>query len=268
MPKAQGSKHKAKGSKLKLWILCLGTCALVLVPLVVSAQFPLRRRSSQGDVTVPYDSHYVFTRIRYGANLSRGFFGGADGWAHDYPTADRNLAAIIDYITNMRVRMDGSNILDLDDPEVSENPIIYMSEPGFWTTTPEEATSLRAYLLKGGLIIFDDFEGDGDWRNLVQQMSRALPDHHFLPIDVTHPIFHSFFDIKELNVPHPMVNVPPGYFAMFENNDVSGRMIALANWNNDLGDYWEWSAEGLYGSDPTNDAYRLGVNYIVYAMTH
>ena len=46
------------------------------------------------------------------------------------------------------------------------------------------------------------------------------------------------------------------------------RMLALANWNNDLGDYWEWSAEGLYGTDPTNDAYRLGVNYIVYAMTH
>ena len=260
--------HKAQGSKLTRWILCLGSCALVLVPLVVSAQFQGRRRSSQEDITIPYDSHYVFTRIRYGANLSRGFFGGADGWAHDYPTADRNLAAIIDYITNMRVRLDGSNILDLDDPEIADNPVIYMSEPGFWTTTAEEATNLRAYLLKGGLIIFDDFEGDGDWRNLVQQMSRALPDHHFLPIDVTHPIFHSFFDIKELNVPHPLVNVPPGYFAMFENNDIFGRMIALANWNNDLGDYWEWSAEGLYGSDPTNDAYRLGVNYIVYAMTH
>ena len=75
-------------------------------------------------------------------------------------------------------------------------------------------------------------------------------------------------DIKVLDVPHPTMNVPPGYFAMFENNDPSGRMIALANWNNDLGDYWEWSAEGLYGSDPTNEAYRLGVNYIVYAMTH
>ena len=247
----------------------IGVLLLVLlVPLLVFAQFPQRRRSLQDDVTVRYDSHYVFTRIRYGANLARGFFGGADGWAHDYPTADRNLVAILDYITNMRVRMDGSNILDLDDPEISENPIIYMSEPGFWTTTEEEAKSLRAYLLKGGLIIFDDFEGDRDWRNLVAQMRRALPDHQFLPIDVTHPIFHSFFDIKELNVPHPLVNVPPGYFAMFEDNDVSGRMIALANWNNDLGDYWEWSAEGLYGSDPTNDAYRLGVNYIVYAMTH
>ena len=241
---------------------------LLVAPLAAGQFPPLRRRSLQEDVTVSYDSHYVFTRVRYGSGLVRGFFGGADGWAHDYPTADRNLSAILDYITNMRVRMDGSNILDLDDAAIFDNPILYMSEPGFWTTNEAEAKNLRAHLLKGGLIIFDDFEGDDDWRNLVAQMRQALPDHWFLPIDVTHPIFHSFFDIKVLNVPHPLVNVPPGYFAMFENNDPAGRMIALANWNNDLGDYWEWSAEGLYGSDPTNDAYRLGVNYIVYAMTH
>ena len=90
-------------------------------------------------------------------------------------------------------------------------------------------------------------------------MKQALPEHSFIPLDVSHPVFQSFFGIKHLNVPHPTVNVPPSFLAMFENNDPSGRMIALANWNNDLGDYWEWSAEGLYGSDPTNDAYRLGI---------
>jgi len=164
--------------------------------------------------------------------------------------------------------MDGSNILDLDDPRIFENPILYMSEPGFWVSNDAEAKNLREYLLKGGFIIFDDFEGPGHWRNLVAQMKRALPDHSFIKLDVEHPIFQTFFGIKYLNVPHPTVNVPPDYLAIFENNDPSGRMIALANWNNDLGDYWEWSAEGLYGADPTNDAYRLGVNYIVYAMTH
>ena len=244
---------------------------LVLVLPLLAAGQGRRRQSRQAAATVDYDSHFVFTRIRYGAGggLARGFFGGgAGGWAHDYPTADRNLAAILDYITNMRVRMDGSNILDLDDPRIFENPIIYMSEPGYWTTNENEAKNLRAYLLTGGFIIFDDFEGDGHMRNLVTQMKQALPEHYFIPLDVSHPVFQAFFRIKYLNVPHPTVNVPPGYFAMFENNDPSGRMIALANWNNDLGDYWEWSAEGLYGSDPTNDAYRFGVNYIVYAMTH
>jgi hypothetical protein len=249
----------------------IGGVLLVLVllaPLLFAGQFGGRRSFRQAAATVDYDSHFVFTRIRYNANLGRGFFRGGGGWEHDYPTADRNLAAILDYITNMRVRMDGSNILDLDDPEIFENPILYMSEPGYWSTTDAEAANLRAYLLKGGFLMFDDFEGSGHWRNMVEQMRRALPELEFLPLTVEHPIFHSFFSIQTLNVPHPSVNVPPAYFGMFENNDPTGRMIALANWNNDLGDYWEWSAEGLYGADPTNDAYRLGVNYIVYAMTH
>ena len=247
--------------------LIAASLVVLLLPMLAFAQFQLRGgRSSQGDIVIPYDSHWAFTRIRYNTSLAS--FGRGGGWEHDYPTADRNLAAIVDYITNARARLDGSNILDLDDPQIFENPILYMSEPGFWTTTPDEATNLRAYLLKGGLIIFDDFEGEGHWRNMVEQMRLALPEHRFIPIDVTHPIFHSFFNIQTLNVPHPSVNVPPGYFALFENNDPSGRMLALANWNNDLGDYWEWSAEGLYGADPTNDAYRLGVNYIVYALTH
>jgi hypothetical protein len=250
--------------------LAVALLLLILVlPLVAAGQG--RRQSRQAAATVDYDSHFVFTRIRYGAGggLARGFFGGGGGgWEHDYPTAERNFAAILDYITNMRVRMDGSNILDLDDARIFENPIIYMSEPGYWTTNDAEAKNLRAYLLKGGFIIFDDFEGEGHWRNMTTQMKRALPEHYFITLDVSHPIFQSFFGIKHLNVPHPTVNVPPSFLAIFENNQPSGRMLALANWNNDLGDYWEWSAEGLYGSDPTNDAYRLGVNYIVYAMTH
>ena len=235
----------------------------LLLPEVAAGQFGSRR--SRQTPTVDYDSHFVFTRIRYGANLGR--FGGG-GWEHDYPTAERNFAEILDYITNMRVRKDGSNILDLDDSRIFENPVIYMSEPGYWTSNDAEAKNLREYLLKGGLLIFDDFEGDGHWRNMVAQMKRTLPDHHFIRLDVSHPVFQSFFNIRHLDVPHPTVNVPPSFWGLFDNNDPTGRMLALANWNNDLGDYWEWSAEGLYGSDPTNDAYRLGVNYIVYAMTH
>jgi hypothetical protein len=250
----------------KTWTAAVVLC-LVTMAVVAAAQVSFPRSIRGDNPTVDYNSHFAFTRIRYGAKagLGRRMYG---GWWHDYPAADKNFSAILDYITNMRVRMDGSNILDLDDPLIFENPIIYMSEPGFWFTDDDEAKNLRAYLLKGGFIIFDDFEGSGQWDNLVTQMKRALPDHRFIKIDVNHPIFHAFFSIKYLNVPHPYVNVPPDYFAIFENNDPSGRMMALANYNNDLGDYWEWSAEGLYGTDPTNDAYRLGVNYIVYAMTH
>jgi hypothetical protein len=99
-------------------------------------------------------------------------------------------------------------------------------------------------------------------------MKRALPDHTFMGIDERHPIFHAFYDIKNLNVPHPSMNVTPAYYAMFEQNDPTRRMIALANHNSDIAEYWEWSAEGLYSPDKTGDAYRLGVNYFLYALTH
>ncbi|MBI4887529.1 MAG: DUF4159 domain-containing protein [Acidobacteria bacterium] len=241
---------------------------VLVLPLAAGGQGSFRRPSRQAVATVDYNSHFAFTRIRYGASLARGFYGGG-GWEHDYPTADKNFSAILDYISNTRVRLDGTNILDLDDPRIFENPFIYMSEPGHWTTNDGEAKNLRAFLLKGGFILFDDFEGEYEWRNMVAQVKRALPDHSFIPLDVSHPIFHSFFDIRNLNIPHPMMpTITPGFLGLFEQNDPSRRMMALANWNNDIGDYWEWSAEGLYGSDPTNDAYRLGVNYVVYAMTH
>ena len=237
---------------------------LAIVPALALAQGARDRVSSRTEA-VDYDGTFTFTRIRYSSGL-RGF-GGAS-WAHDYPAADRNVSAIIDYVTNLRIRLDGTNVLSLDDPRLFDNPIIYVSEPGFWAIRDSEAANLRAYLLKGGFVIFDDFDGDDQWANMAAQMARALPDHTFVDIGPDHPIFHSFFDVSGLDVPHPGVRVQPIYRAIFENNDPSRRMIALANHNNDIAEYWEWSAEGLYNPDPTNNAYRLGVNYIVYQMTH
>ena len=239
--------------------------SVLVLPLAAAAQRFFFRSLSGSLPAVEYNSHFAFTRIRYGARIGQAF----GGWEHDYPTADKNFSAILDYITNMRVHLDGSNILDLDDPRIFENPVIYMSEPGYWTTDEAEAANLRAYLLKGGFIIFDDFDGAGEWQNLVGQMKLVLPQHTFIRLDVSHPIFQSFFGLKTLNIPHPMLpGIEPVFFGLFDDNDPSGRMLGIANFNNDIGDYWEWSAEGLYGDAPTNDAYRLGVDYLVYAMTH
>ena len=237
----------------------------VLIPLLVAAQS--RRGSSSVKQVVPYDGRFAFTRLVYGSGLGGFGFGGA-AWSHDYPAADRNIGGLLDYISHARVRLDGTNILDLDDPEIFENPILYVWEPGYWLIQPSEAQRLREYLLKGGFVIFDDFEGPEHWENLVAQMKRALPDHRFMALDEQHPIFHSFYDIRNLDVPHPSMNVTPAYYAMFEQNDPTRRMIALANHNSDIAEYWEWSAEGLYAPDKTGDAYRLGVNYFLYALTH
>jgi hypothetical protein len=258
---SNGAKNMSKTVRILIGALVSSALAL---PVVAAGQDFFRRFLPARMPAVQYDSHFAFTRIRYGTRV-----GGNGGWEHDYPTADKNFSAILDYITNMRVHLDGSNILDLEDPRIFENPVIYMSEPGYWTTDELEATNLRTYLLKGGFIIFDDFDGDAEWRNLVTQMRVVLPEHDFIRLDVTHPIFQSFYGLKSLNIPHPMLpGIEPVFLGLFDNNRQSGRMLAIANWNNDIGDYWEWSAEGLYGEASTADAYRLGVDLLVYEMTH
>jgi hypothetical protein len=233
----------------------------LLLPFTVIGQ---ESRSAPESGNLDYDSRFTFTRIRY----SSGWNWGGGSWAHDYPRADLHLPQILNDITAMRPRLEGSNVYDLDDPEIFLNPVIYISEPGFWTIGESEAANLRRYLLKGGFVIFDDFEGPEQWDNMRRQMARALPDHRFIEIDVRHPIFHSFFEMETIDFPHPLVNVTPSYYAMFQDNDPSRPMIALANYNNDLAEYWEWSATGMFPVNFTSDAYKLGVNYIVYAMTH
>jgi hypothetical protein len=213
-----------------------------------------------------YDGQFTFVRLRYGPPtryVSQGL-----PWSHDYPIGERNFMKILDEVSYLGPKTEESIIFGLDDPELFKHPVSYMSEPGFWVPTQAEAAAFRAYLLKGGFVIFDDFEGPDHWDNMVRQMKRALPDHDFVKIDESHPIFHSFYNINKIHVPHPSMSVTPGYYAMYENNDPTRRMIALANHNSDIAEYWEWSAEGLYNPDPTSNAYRLGVNYYVYAMTH
>ena len=60
----------------------------------------------------------------------------------------------------------------------------------------------------------------------------------------------------------------PNFLGLFENNDRNGRLLAIANAGADIGDLWEWAAEGWYPVDPTSEAFRIGVNYFIYAVTH
>jgi hypothetical protein len=233
--------------------LSVATLGALLLPLVL-----------QGQDAAPYDGKFTFTRIRYNSGFGRG--GGS--WAHDYPRADEHLPRILAELTTMQPRTDGSQVFDLEDDAIFHHPVIYVSEPGFWSITRRGAENKREHLLKGGFVIFDDFEGEAQWDNMARQMAHVLPDHRWMPIDVSHPIFHAFFEMKRIDFPHPLVDVIPSYYAMFEANDPARRIVALANYNNDLAEYWEWSSTGMFPVDLTNEAYKLGVNYIIYAMMH
>jgi hypothetical protein len=219
---------------------------------------------------VPYNGAFTFTRISYG---SPGFgrFGGRNrgggSWNHDYPNADENMQLILKEFTAMQPNTSGSNVFDLEDPEIFQYPILYLSEPGTWGITPEGARNLREYLLKGGFIIFDDFDGYGHWESWESQIQQALPEYRPIEIDGSHPIFDTFFFVPDIYIPHPMIGARPTYLGIFEDNDPSKRMLAMINWNQDLGEFWEYAATGFFPVDPTNDAFRLGVNYIIWGLT-
>jgi hypothetical protein len=171
-------------------------------------------------------------------------------------------------LTLLDMRKDGSRILALDDPELFNYPIAFMWEPGSWNLTDPEAASFRAWLVKGGFAVFEDFDGPQQWAHFEAQMRRVLPEGRLVRLDRNHPIFDSFFRIQDIDaIVHPMTGIRPSYYGIFENNDPSRRLMIVANFDNDVPEYWEWSGEGLYPFDASNEAYKLGVNYLIYALT-
>jgi hypothetical protein len=218
---------------------------------------------------IAYDGRFAFVRVAYGMGLGGGNRrrgGGSDGWRHDYPTAECHFNKLLSNLTTSKARHDGSLILTLDDPELFKYPILYLSEPGYWYPGEAEVDGLRKYLQKGGFIIFDDFEGQHIF-NLQRQMEVVLPGMRLFPLDEKHTIFDTFYRVKSLEMYHPQERTRSTFYGVFEDNDPKKRMIAIANHNNDIGDYWEWSDTGMYGIDPSNEAYKLGINYIIYVMT-
>jgi len=225
---------------------------------------------------VPYDGRFTFVRLSYTPTSQlrgwggRGRRGGGDGlyWDHDYPIAESHLDRLLLELTTIRPYMEGSNILAADDPELTKYPIAYVSEPGHWTLSDAEVEGLRNYLLKGGFLIFDDFAYPFEWAVFEEGIRVVLPEARLVRLDFSHEVFHSFFDIDSLVLHHPYRDVYAEFWGIFEDNDPQKRLMVIANYNADIGDYWEFSDTGWLPIPLSNEAYKLGINYIVYAMTH
>lgn len=233
-------------------------------------------RQSREQLEAPYDGLWHFVRLQYSQGGGREGFGfgfgrrgGRDAtWAHDYPRAELNFMKIIDDATLVPALVDGSNVFQLDDPDLFMFPAAYIVEPGFWFPTDEEARSLGDYLRKGGFLVVDDFRGDSELANLQAQLERVLPEGQMVPLDETHEIFDAFFRIDPHEVVPPYGDLPPLWYGIYEGNDPNGRLQVIINYNNDMAEYWEYSDFGFYPIDLSNEAYKLGVNYVVYGLTH
>ena len=221
----------------------------------------------------PYDGRFTFARLKYTTGPGGYYYGGLPAWAHGYPDGERNLMKILNEVSYLGPHIEETNVLALDDPELCKYPVAYMTEAGFWMLTDKEAAAFRAYLQKGGFVIFDDFRGDfrggGGWDHFEANMRRILPEGQLVELDPTHPIFHSFFEIDSFDIiPQFYDRGKPVFAGIFEGNDPKKRLMAMVNYNTDVSNFWEYSSTGLKPIDESNQAYKLGVNYIVYGMTH
>jgi hypothetical protein len=240
---------------------------LAIAAVSAAAQFD-RPGGAHFASDLPYDGRVAFVRLAWSTgNIFSGGWNSA--WNHDYPRAEQNLAQIVRELTLLDLRDDGSRILRLDDPELFRHPIAYMWEPGFWQITDSEAAAFRRYLLKGGFAVFEDFDGPSQWANFEEQMQRVIPNGRWVRLSAEERIFDAFFRINDIDaIVHPMSGDRPVYLGLYEDNDPRRRLMAVANFENDIPEYWEWSGQGLFPFDSSNEAYKLGVNYFVYGMTH
>jgi hypothetical protein len=237
----------------------------------------------QEDDGPPYNGQFTYVRLRYGDDLRnapslgygrRGWGRRGPSWSHDWPDAEMNFSKIVEATTFIDTYTGGrgGRVLTLSDPELFRYPIATIIEVGRWYPTDEDIAALRAYLLKGGFLIVDDTreERGGELRNFLTHMRRALPGYDLFRVPDDHEIFNSFFSIPEpLKLAAPYGWYAPQYFGLFEDNDPeTGRLMVMINWNQDLQEYWEYSDRGYYPIDLSNEAYKFGVNYLIYAFTH
>jgi len=233
---------------------------------------------------LPYDGRFTFARIKYtGLGPFSYYYRGIPAWAHGYVPdprrgsgrAEDNLMKIMKDVSYLDPHIDGSVVYGFDEPGLFRYPVAYMTEPGFWTLNDKEAAGLRAYLKKGGFLIVDDFRHDGDaragggWDNFEGNVQKAFPGAKLIPMDPGMIVYDSFFKIQSFDIiPQAYDRDRPEFFGLFEDNDPKKRLMMVVNYSTDISDFWEFSSTGFRPIEESNEAYKLGVNYIMYGMTH
>lgn len=227
---------------------------------------------------VRVEHEFYFTRGMYSDEFSFGDDPGGS-WSIDYPKADRQFLNALDRLSILDASIK-EHAIRLTDPNLGDQPFLYAPEVGSMQLTDEEAVALGDYLLAGGFLFIDDFWGSWAWTNLVEQMQRVLPDHVIADIPPSHMLFRVVYDIKgiqqvpnkhngvefnRLGITHEDDGVVPYVRGIFDSR---GRLMVVINGNTDLGDAWEWADHPDYPSHFSTYAIQLGINTVIYALTH
>jgi hypothetical protein len=239
-----------------------------------------------GEIPIPPDatkpSEWVFARLMYPPGANDGYRGRFDGdwregpslWTQDFPRADRHFSLAVRRLTRIDARP-VEQAVNLDDGDDVYNwPWLYAVQVGEWGITDEQARKLRDYCLRGGFFMADDFHGTIEWDVFEESMKRVFPDRPIVDIPDSDAIFHTVYDLDEryqiVGAEHLVEgHKKDGYVARWRGiYDDKGRIMMAISFNSDVGDSWEWADDPRYPEKFSALGMRLGVNYIVYAMTH
>ncbi len=214
---------------------------------------------------------FTFVRLKYGGELTR-----RSSWRVDWPASDRNFIWQLRKQTNINANP-REKIIEVGAEELFLYPFAYLLEVGSLRLSDAEAANLREYLLRGGFLFIDDFHGEREWRLFHRELKKIFPEREPVDIPISHPIFRCFFTIDKL------VQIP-GLRSLFSGRtyeridgypaycrgvfDDKNRLMMIIHFNSDLGDAWEHAAEDFYPREYSDMALKMGINAVVYSLTH
>jgi Domain of unknown function (DUF4159) len=226
---------------------------------------------------------FAWSRLQYTPlGGSFGGFGGYRGggfasWSRDYPKADITFLAALRRLTRIDARS-YQQVVNLESDAIFNFPFVYAVQVQSWTFSDQQAARLRDYLLKGGFLMVDDFHGTADWESFLRGMRMVLPTDTYPISDLADgdEIFHVLYDIgQRFQVPgEQYVNTgrtyeKDGYVPKWRAiRDDKGRVIVAICHNMHLGDAWEWADDAQYPEPFASMAFRVGIDYVMYSMTH
>jgi hypothetical protein len=227
-------------------------------------------------------TEFAFARLMYPPGPLNGYRGrdaewhsGMSLWTQDFPRADRHFSQAVRRLTRIHIRS-VEQVVNLDEGDAGDWPWLYAVQVGEWGLTDAQGKLLREYCLRGGFFMADDFHGLAEWHEFESRIRKAFPEFPIRDIDDNDPIFHTVYDLSEryqipgeAHLRNGYKGGPDGRGAHWRGIfDANGRAMVAISYNSDIGDAWEFADDPSYPGRFSDLAIRVGVNYIVYSMTH
>jgi hypothetical protein len=268
--------HKRVLAVFGVTVLLCGAAARPVLNRGVDA-YPMEIEHPETEIPPDADekTEWAFARLRYPSIGSFSFGMSRHSWGVDSPKADRQFSLGMRRLTRVHTRSI-EEVVNLEGDQVFNWPWLYAVEVGHWQLTDAQAAKLREYLLRGGFLMTDDFHGTQEWAVFMASLQRIFPDRPVVDIPNDDAIFHVLYDLDQrIQVPGIQYwytgriwekdGVEPHWRGVFDDK---GRIMVAACHNQDNGDAWEWADHPNYPERYASQAYRMGVNYVIYAMTH